>query len=613
MKKIIVLICALLLCMNINVYAENNYDLVITNANVYDPNSDTTLNRFNIGINSGKIAILTNRPIEGTTTIDATDKLVIPSFIDGYQTTQNENVDIERIKDGVTASVYSSKLPFDEYLLKEENHLSYVNRIMLYDFTDLYKSDFNKNEKSEFENNILTRLNEGYAGLFFSPKEGAKQPNLENIPDKYPLYLDFYNFNDEDIIPWLDKLVKKDNKRNYYIISANYHFMSIDNLIGYADTTDNVFFGTFPFSYVNIQPSQLPDEKFQKLLGKLIINLNNGNVNRLNKDYNLMNDPLSVIGVIEQNIVDKMLVSDNFVSESFNHFNTQKVITSDINTFMGRLFLTYEPNNLDLSEFHRSIYGQTVLPKNIFGSESVLSNKAKIETGADADLLIINLDNLTPYSSMTEEIVPSTGIDYVVRNGVVIYSDGKVNAQAPSSTYLTSLENSFQTKQTSISTKGKSKESLNTIIYNNGNYIAANDVADYLKVKYEKDGGKFYIGGIIKMEIGNTDFAIGTNKASLEYYPIIINGEFSINTKDLPNMFKGYYSVNVDDSNINFTKDKLAKLLDKEIDKNSINVNMKTNSLLFSYGLSVILILLFFVSLNKPNKHAIKEKKDERF
>ena len=64
--------------------APQNYDLVINNGRVMDPetNYDTVAN---VGIQDGRIAIVTEDPINGNENIDATKLVVAPGFIDGHQ------------------------------------------------------------------------------------------------------------------------------------------------------------------------------------------------------------------------------------------------------------------------------------------------------------------------------------------------------------------------------------------------------------------------------------------------------------------------------------------------------------------------------------------------
>ena len=611
MKKLLTIILAFLLINSIIIQAEpENYDTVILNGNIYDPLAGVYLKNYNIGISSGKIKKITRDEINGSNVIDAKDKLVLPGFIDALSDAKNEEYNQLRLKDGVTTTVIKSDLPFDKYILQEENQISYINRILIYDFTPIFNPNASKEEKEKFESDLNERLDEGYAGLYFKPTPNSKFPNLKNIPVNYPIYLDFFEFEDSKIIPWLDKF-KNDqkNERKIYIVNSNFHFSSMDNIIGYSNEEENVFMGGYPFSYTNIVPSEISDEKFNKLINQISINQNEFNIFRLSAENKNMTDTLSVIGLIDEKIINKALNSNSFVSESFNHFDASRPSTAGINTFMGRLFLTFDKELPEQKDFYNTVFSQSTILRNIFGNRSFLQNKGCIETGADADLIIVNTENISQFSSMTEEIHPSTGIDSVIRNGYIIYDQGNYSTIAPKAYYLKDEIPSFIDESYTISTKGKKKRKFELLNYEGKHYVRAHELADYLNIKYEENGGTFYFGGIIRLEIGNRDFTIGTNKLSLKNSPHLIDGSYVIDINDLDDIFESYYNIEIGDETLNFSADKMSKLLDKKEDNgSSINVDLNPVSIYISYLMAAGLIFLFVFLLNKKRT---KTKKGE--
>lgn len=611
MKKLLTIILAFLLINSIIIQAEpENYDTVILNGNIYDPLAGVYLKNYNIGISSGKIKKITRDEINGSNVIDAKDKLVLPGFIDALSDAKNEEYNQLRLKDGVTTTVIKSDLPFDKYILQEENQISYINRILIYDFTPIFNPNASKEEKEKFESDLNERLDEGYAGLYFKPTPNSKFPNLKNIPVNYPIYLDFFEFEDSKIVPWLDKF-KNDQKngRKIYIVNSNFHFSSMDNIIGYSNEEENVFMGGYPFSYTNIVPSEISDEKFNKLINQISINQNEFNIFRLSAENKNMTDTLSVIGLIDEKIINKALNCNSFVSESFNRFDAPRPSTAGINTFMGRLFLTFDKELPEQKDFYNTVFSQSTILRNIFGNRSFLQNKGCIETGADADLIIVNTENISQFSSMTEEIHPSTGIDSVIRNGYIIYDQGNYSTIAPKAYYLKDEIPSFIDESYTISTKGKKKRKFELLNYEGKHYVRAHELADYLNIKYEENGGTFYFGGIIRLEIGNRDFTIGTNKLSLKNSPHLIDGSYVIDINDLDDIFESYYNIEIGDETLNFSADKMSKLLDKKEDNgSSINVDLNPVSIFISYLMAAGLIFLFVFLLNKKRT---KTKKGE--
>src|ERR1700743_2877887 len=59
----------------------SGFDLVLRDGSVF---VDGHLKRVNIGVRDGRIAALTDAPLDGTTILDATGRLVLPGGIDGH-------------------------------------------------------------------------------------------------------------------------------------------------------------------------------------------------------------------------------------------------------------------------------------------------------------------------------------------------------------------------------------------------------------------------------------------------------------------------------------------------------------------------------------------------
>jgi len=84
--------------------ADDLYDVVVLNGRVMDPESNLDAVR-NIGIRSGKVQIITGKPLKGRTVIDAKGLVVAPGFIDLHVHDMNDEHHRAQAMDGVTTAL----------------------------------------------------------------------------------------------------------------------------------------------------------------------------------------------------------------------------------------------------------------------------------------------------------------------------------------------------------------------------------------------------------------------------------------------------------------------------------------------------------------------------
>lgn len=92
-----------LLCFVLTLSAQT-YDIVIANGRVMDPESRLDAIRH-VGIRGAKIAAVSETPLRGTTTIDATGRVVAPGFIDLHAHGQTNEANEYQAHDGVTTAL----------------------------------------------------------------------------------------------------------------------------------------------------------------------------------------------------------------------------------------------------------------------------------------------------------------------------------------------------------------------------------------------------------------------------------------------------------------------------------------------------------------------------
>nr|WP_321398595.1 amidohydrolase family protein [uncultured Desulfobacter sp.] len=102
LKKAVLTLVALMLSVSVVTMAvAQEYDLVITNGRVMDPETMYD-NVTNVGVKDGRIAVLTKREIKGKETIDAKGLVVAPGFIDVHQHCVDPYIYRLMVRDGRT-------------------------------------------------------------------------------------------------------------------------------------------------------------------------------------------------------------------------------------------------------------------------------------------------------------------------------------------------------------------------------------------------------------------------------------------------------------------------------------------------------------------------------
>jgi N-acyl-D-aspartate/D-glutamate deacylase len=92
-----------IVCLALGLHAQT-YDVVIANGRVVDPESSLDAIRH-VGIRGGKITAISESPLAGRTTIDATGKVVAPGFIDLHAHGQTNEANEYQAHDGVTTAL----------------------------------------------------------------------------------------------------------------------------------------------------------------------------------------------------------------------------------------------------------------------------------------------------------------------------------------------------------------------------------------------------------------------------------------------------------------------------------------------------------------------------
>ncbi len=93
-----------LLVLAVSSCGSTTYELVIRGGRVMDPETGLDAVR-NVGIQGGRIAVITEDEIRGTETLEAEGRIAAPGFVDLHQHGDSQEVYRAKIHDGVTSAL----------------------------------------------------------------------------------------------------------------------------------------------------------------------------------------------------------------------------------------------------------------------------------------------------------------------------------------------------------------------------------------------------------------------------------------------------------------------------------------------------------------------------
>lgn len=605
-RKMVFSLLIFLLLYSFTSLAADKYDTVILHGDVYDPASNKSLEKYNIGIKDDKISIITLDDIIGNTIIDASGKLVIPAFIDSFQRHFGDKFDESRLFDGVVSSIYIADDNYDSFLLNNGANISYINRILLRDISNIYANKDQDQAYTDFKSKVASAISDGFAGFYIKPLT-ADPLDLNFIDSTFPLYLDLENINESEIIPFVSTLIETNKDRKIHLLAANNFYSIMDDLLNFASDHNNFTLGGYPFSYVNIVPANQNSNYLKNLNGNLAVNKDNKESFPFNENYYKSNNRISIAGAINQETINKIVSSPSFTSESFDRAPGKIMNTQDINTFMARLLMGSNTESLK-----EAISGQTKSVKDMFPAiDSPLLNKGMIQVGADADIVIIDPKVISQHSSIADVPNISSGIQTLIREGVVLINESKIIPNTPKARWIKRTVASFdKIEDYKIDMRGKKTKDIDAISYNNRVLLPIGEICEFLGVSYEENLGIATIGDAIKLSIGNQFFSTGANKSELIDPPILINNEIYLSEKALANLFGGFYSVKTDNNLLKLKKNSKASLLEAPLQDGDINIILDAKNIIYVYLFSALLLIsmILYLNLGKKNKKIERKK-----
>lgn len=438
------------------------FERVITGGRVLDP--ETGYDRIaHVGVDGGTIAAISEHPLQGRATIDATNRVVAPGFIDMISYDPNDYGIWFKIADGVTTnlgmhgmlttaedffSTYEGKSPchyggaYDNYFMRGDGGLKIGSG-----------EAATAKEIGRLVADIEEQVHQGWIGASFSPEYSPGITDDEiaaqmEVAAKYGLPSFFHGRYSTDVPPddntkTLQEILDLSRRTHgavhvMHITSTGGTFQMQQSLATLQTARDNekldVTACLYPYTFwaTYIQSARFSDgwqERFHIDYSDLVVP---GTGERLTKaSFNSYrtaktNALVAAYAIPEGDVVVglqcpfTMIGSDAILTQGDNNHPRGAGCFSRTLGFYVR-----GQNTLSLRD---ALAKMTILPaKRLEGRAPALRKKGRMQRGADADITIFDPNTVADTATIQDPSQESAGIDYVLVAGQVVKTPNGVN------------------------------------------------------------------------------------------------------------------------------------------------------------------------------------------
>jgi N-acyl-D-aspartate/D-glutamate deacylase len=438
-----------------------NYDLVVANGRVLDPESGLDAVR-NVGISGGRIEAISDKPLKGARIIDAMRHVVAPGFIDLHEHGQQEESYALMVRDGVTSALELEVGTGDVagwYAAREAGqivnygvsigHIKARMKVFGDPSTGLLPSGIGGSgaateaQVAEMEAILRKGLAEGAVAVGFGSAytPGATMAEIERMFRVAAEEGASAHIHMRNGPAGLDSTIAA-----AAAAGAKLHIVHVNSSAGddldvflakikaARDRGQDVTTEAYPYGagMTEIQSALFddwktwPDEKFtqhqlvstgerltrktfeqaRKKGGTVIIHARNEDQTRAS-----ILSPLT------------MIASDGFIENGRGHPRTSGTYSKVLGKYVR------EERGLSLMDALRKM---TLEPsKRLEARVPAMAAKGRIRVGADADLTIFDPAKVIDQSTYEDATIPAAGIPYVIVGGKVVVDSGQVTAARP--------------------------------------------------------------------------------------------------------------------------------------------------------------------------------------
>ncbi|MDF2502717.1 amidohydrolase family protein [Clostridium sp.] len=442
----------------------NIYDLVIKNGNIVDVEQES-IEKGNIAIIGNKIAKITNENICGNIEIDATGLIVSPGFIDIHGHIDG-SVPCGKLAvlQGVTTTVGGNcgggPLDIKKFFDEQDSRGFIINQAQLIGhsftlretvgITDPYVAA-TKEQIKEMADLLRKSFQSGAIGLSFGIEyaPGSSKDEimtLSSIAEKYGKVIAIHtNVNLPNDLTSLEDAIEISEKTGAHVLVSHFVYQygtgimteALDMLDkararGLKVSADSGMYSAFS-TFIG---STIYDEEYMKRFGwkfeDLLVATGKYKGKRLTREtydelrkYHKDDNVICFTGIKEE-IYEAL--SKEYIVLSSDIGPSPTGLTSEghpqnAGTF-PRFFrkMVREGKNLSLI---KAVEKCTLFPANMLG----LSNKGRMKVGADADIVIFDIDTIgdkAQFPDVGEPDAKPEGIPYVIVNGKIVVNNGDI-------------------------------------------------------------------------------------------------------------------------------------------------------------------------------------------